>query len=124
MHLGTCKCFRVAEDLDKYADGSVLMNHHAFSIAVHGHPKHMYNETPTLLKEIGTRSSRNRQLMEVGITKGKKAITNYKTLEVFALNIPLKKPIKMSGITVQNAQNIFYLFFPLNFQKISYDPYI
>ena len=30
-----------------------------------------------------TRSSKNRQLMEVGVTKGKKAITNYKTLEVF-----------------------------------------
>ena len=29
------------------------------------------------------RSSKNRQLMEVGITKGKKAITNYKTLETF-----------------------------------------
>ena len=33
-----------------------------------------------------TRSSKNRQLMEVGITKGKKAITNYKTLEVFENN--------------------------------------
>ena len=30
-----------------------------------------------------TRSSKNRQLMEVGISKGKKAITNYKTLEAF-----------------------------------------
>ncbi len=30
-----------------------------------------------------TRSSKNRQLMSVGLTKGKKAITNYKTLEVF-----------------------------------------
>ena len=30
-----------------------------------------------------TRSSKNRQLMEVGFTKGKKAITNYKTLEIF-----------------------------------------
>ena len=30
-----------------------------------------------------TRSIKNRQMMEVGITKGKKAITNYKTLEVF-----------------------------------------
>ena len=30
-----------------------------------------------------------------------------KDIEVFALNIPLKKPIKMSGITVQDAQNIF-----------------
>ena len=30
-----------------------------------------------------TRSSKNRQLMEVSNTKGKKAITNYKTIEVF-----------------------------------------
>ncbi len=33
----------------------------------------------TLIK----RSSKNRQMMEVGVSKGKKAITNYKTLEVF-----------------------------------------
>ncbi len=33
----------------------------------------------TLIK----RSSKNRQIMEVGISKGKKAITNYKTLEIF-----------------------------------------
>ena len=33
-----------------------------------------------------TRSSKNRQLMEVGITKGKNAITNYKTLKVFENN--------------------------------------
>ena len=30
-----------------------------------------------------TRSAKNRQMMEVGISKGKKAITNYKTLEIF-----------------------------------------
>ena len=30
-----------------------------------------------------TRSSKNRQMMEVSSTKGKKAITNYKTLEIF-----------------------------------------
>ena len=36
-----------------------------------------------------TRSSKNRQLMEVSRTKGKKAITNYKTLELFEnKNIP------------------------------------
>tara|TARA_B100000029_G_scaffold351527_1_gene343999 strand:- start:16 stop:996 length:981 start_codon:yes stop_codon:yes gene_type:complete len=35
------------------------------------------------IKTLITRSSKNRQLMEVGILKGKKAITNYKTLEVF-----------------------------------------
>ncbi len=33
----------------------------------------------TLIK----RSSRNRQLMEVGVSKGKRAVTNYKTLEIF-----------------------------------------
>ncbi len=35
------------------------------------------------IETLITRSSKNRQLMEVGVTKGKKAITNYKTLEVF-----------------------------------------
>ena len=30
-----------------------------------------------------TRSSKNRQMMEVGLTKVKNAITNYKTLEIF-----------------------------------------
>ena len=30
-----------------------------------------------------TRSSKNRQMMEVSITKGKKAITNYETLQIF-----------------------------------------
>ena len=36
-----------------------------------------------------TRSSKNRQMMEVSQTKGKKAITNYKTLEIFEKkNIP------------------------------------
>ena len=35
------------------------------------------------IETLITRSSKNRQMMEVGITKGKRAITNYKTLEVF-----------------------------------------
>ena len=35
------------------------------------------------IETLITRSSKNRQLMEVGITKGKKAVTNYKTLEIF-----------------------------------------
>ena len=38
------------------------------------------------IETLITRSSSNRQLMEVGITKGKKAITNYKTLEIFENN--------------------------------------
>ena len=36
-----------------------------------------------VIETLFTRSSKNRQLMEVGIVKGKKAITNYKTLEIF-----------------------------------------
>ncbi len=36
-----------------------------------------------IIETLITRSSKNRQLMEVGLNKGKKAITNYKTLEVF-----------------------------------------
>ena len=35
------------------------------------------------IETLITRSKKNRQLMEVGLTKGKKAVTNYKTLEVF-----------------------------------------
>ena len=35
------------------------------------------------IETLITRSSKNRQLMEVGLTKGKKAITNYKTVKVF-----------------------------------------
>ena len=35
------------------------------------------------IETLITRSSKNRQLMEVGISKGKIAITNYKTLEIF-----------------------------------------
>ncbi len=38
------------------------------------------------IKTLITRSKKNRQKMEVGITKGKKSITNYKTIEVFENN--------------------------------------
>jgi len=41
------------------------------------------------IETLITRSSKNRQLMEVSFVKGKKAITNYKTLKVFeGKNIP------------------------------------
>lgn len=39
-----------------------------------------------IIKTLIKRSTKNRQLMEVGNTKGKIAITNYKTLEVFENN--------------------------------------
>ena len=35
------------------------------------------------IETLITRSSNNRQMMAVGVTKGKKAITKYKTLEIF-----------------------------------------
>ena len=35
------------------------------------------------IETLITRSSRNRQMMEVSSKKGKKAVTNYKTLEIF-----------------------------------------
>ena len=35
------------------------------------------------IETLITRSSKNRQMMEVSITKGKKAITNYNTIEIF-----------------------------------------
>ena len=41
------------------------------------------------IETLITRSSRNRQMMEVSKTKGKNAITNYKTIEIFEnKNIP------------------------------------
>ncbi len=41
------------------------------------------------IETLITRSNKNRQLMEIGFKKGKKAITNYKTLEIFeGKNIP------------------------------------
>ena len=42
-----------------------------------------------LIETLITRSSKNRQMMDVSFRKGKKAITNYKTLKVFeGKNIP------------------------------------
>jgi len=62
---------------------SVQFNKHTISriyqLMIWGKLRPQSGKIETLI----TRSSRNRQLMEVGITKGKRAITNYKTLEVF-----------------------------------------
>ena len=53
--------------------------HRIYHLMVWGKLRPQKGKIETLI----TRSSKNRQLMEVGVTKGKKAITNYKTLEVF-----------------------------------------
>jgi len=50
-----------------------------YQLLVWGKTKPQSGTINTLIK----RSTKNRQLMEVGTIKGKKAITNYKTLEVF-----------------------------------------
>ena len=65
---------------------SVQFNKHTISriyqLMIWGKLRPQSGKIETLI----TRSSRNRQLMEVGITKGRKAITNYKTLEIFENN--------------------------------------
>jgi len=62
---------------------SIQFNQHTitriYQLLIWGKLRPQNGKISTLL----TRSSKNRQLMEVGISKGKKAITNYKTLEVF-----------------------------------------
>tara|TARA_B100001121_G_scaffold302610_1_gene315414 strand:- start:283 stop:1263 length:981 start_codon:yes stop_codon:yes gene_type:complete len=50
-----------------------------YQLLVWGRLKPSKGKIETLI----TRSSKNRQMMEVSRTKGKKAITNYKTIEVF-----------------------------------------
>ena len=42
-----------------------------------------------IIRTLITRSSKNRQLMDISFTKGKRAITNYKTIKVFeGKNVP------------------------------------
>ena len=57
------------------------------------------------IETLITRSSKNRQLMEVGVTKGKKAITNYKTLELFENNkMPTLSLVECKLETVRTHQ--------------------
>jgi len=73
----------IAKNNETHEDLSNQFNKHTilrvYQLMVWGKLRPQSGRIETLI----TRSSRNRQLMEVGITKGKKAITNYKTLEVF-----------------------------------------
>ncbi len=65
------------------------------------------------IQTLITRSSKNRQLMEVSSTKGKKAITNYKTIEIFEnKNTPTLSLIECSletGRTHQIRVHMNYL---------------
>ncbi len=65
------------ENLSKqFSEHSILRE---YQLLIWGKLRPSKGRVVTFLK----RSSRNRQLMEVSRTKGKKAITNYKTLEIF-----------------------------------------
>ena len=65
---------------------SIQFNHHTikrvYQLLVWGKLRPQSGKIKTLIK----RSTKNRQLMEVGNTKGKNAITNYRTLKVFENN--------------------------------------
>ena len=50
-----------------------------YQLLIWGKLRPSYGKIDTLI----TRSSKNRQMMEVSKSKGKKAITNYKTIEIF-----------------------------------------
>ena len=73
----------IAKNNETHEDLSKQFNKHTinriYQLMIWGKLRPQSGKIETLI----TRSSRNRQLMEVGITKGKRATTNYKTLEVF-----------------------------------------
>ena len=73
----------VAKKNEPHEDLSKQFNEHTinrvYQLMIWGKLRPQSGKIETLI----TRSSRNRQLMEVGITKGKRATTNYRTLEVF-----------------------------------------
>ncbi len=65
----------------------------------------------TLIK----RSSRNRQLMEVGISNGKRAVTNYKTLEIFENNkVPTFSLVECNLETGRTHQIRVHMSYKLN----------
>ena len=76
----------IAKNNETHENLSMQFNKHTinriYQLMIWGKLRPQSGKIETLI----TRSSRNRQLMEVGITKGKKAITNYKTLEIFENN--------------------------------------
>ena len=73
----------VAKNNKTHEHLSIQFNKHSikrvYQALIWGKLRPQSGKIETLIK----RSSKNRQLMEVGLTKGKKAITNYKTIEVF-----------------------------------------
>ena len=73
----------IAKNNKTHEDLSVQFSKHSiiriYELLIWGKIRPSKGKIETLI----TRSSKNRQMMEVSNTKGKKAITNYKTLEIF-----------------------------------------
>ena len=73
----------VAKNNETHENLSIQFSNHSitrvYQLLIWGKVKPSKGKIETLI----TRSSKNRQMMEVSKTKGKKAITNYKTKEIF-----------------------------------------
>jgi len=73
----------VAKNNETHENLSIQFNKHSitrvYQLLIWGKLRPANGKISTFI----TRSSKNRQLMEVSNSKGKKAITNYKTLEIF-----------------------------------------
>tara|TARA_B100001057_G_scaffold248977_1_gene249233 strand:+ start:26 stop:1006 length:981 start_codon:yes stop_codon:yes gene_type:complete len=73
----------IAKNNKTHEDLSIQFSKHSiiriYELLIWGKIRPSKGKIETLI----TRSSKNRQMMEVSNTKGKKAITNYKTLEIF-----------------------------------------
>ena len=73
----------IAKNNQTHEDLSIQFNKHSitriYQLLIWGKVRPSKGKIETLI----TRSSKNRQMMEVSKTKGKKAITNYKTIEIF-----------------------------------------
>jgi 23S rRNA pseudouridine1911/1915/1917 synthase len=73
----------IAKNNQAHENLSIQFNKHSikriYQLLIWGKVRPSKGKIETLI----TRSSKNRQMMEVSLTKGKKAITNYNTVEVF-----------------------------------------
>jgi len=73
----------IAKNNETHEDLSNQFNKHTinriYQLMIWGKLRPQSGKIETLI----TRSTKNRQLMEVGINRGRNAVTNYKTLEVF-----------------------------------------
>ena len=73
----------IAKNNQTHEDLSIQFSKHSitriYQLLIWGKVRPSKGKIETLI----TRSSKNRQMMEVSKTKGKKAITNYKTIEIF-----------------------------------------